>query len=689
MKPNPAVLRQFKRDRAAARRDLSKQYENTRQCNEFYAGDFISYRDRIKTKDGVTAMVQINKVQPFVNAVVGFMTQNRSEANYLARVPEEVKQKAYTQYANALKGYVRENANFDQVEAAQNHDLVVCGYGAVETAMSWDGGQVTTEPEGEIIGSELDSESVWWDPNARKKNLLDRKFCGYDKVLDLDEAMELMDAEESAFETVNSDDQGGYKAVYDQGSYRAERFVGDFEWADDDQTQVRMSFYQWYDIEPYWIADNPLFQVADPQMAEFYLRRMELIGEEADPEYKFDPMAERLVCDAKTKSALEELFPEMKFYGYKRKCFYQAVISGETVFKAHKLISQQGYTIKFKTGYFDKKKKIWFGLVNAMMEPVLYYNKSLTELMYIIGSNSKGGVMYETGAVKDGQEFEANYAKTSAAIEVEDGALVNGKIKPKREPYTPTGYEQIIQITDQAFYDAVGLDKTFFGITDDESGILFRRRVKQAMTILAVLFDAIALYQKEHARVLLDMLRVLVEHSDGKAFHAITGAGKPEFMVMAYDRLAAEYAVTIQEGPESTEDREIKGAKLFGMGDKLLAVGDPAGKQVYAISAKYLNLDAEDQQKLTEVLSGQQIDPQAFALLQQQVQQLTSRSQQLQDKLIESGIELNKARVDETMSKVQKTVADTVLTVEKTEQTALETAMARRSPSPDGVRVSI
>ncbi len=68
MKSKAEILTQFGKHKKQTRRGLSKQYENARQCQAFYAGDFMDYRDNMQfvSQSGTKkrAMVQFNKVKP-------------------------------------------------------------------------------------------------------------------------------------------------------------------------------------------------------------------------------------------------------------------------------------------------------------------------------------------------------------------------------------------------------------------------------------------------------------------------------------------------------------------------------------------------------------------------------------------------------------------------------------------------
>jgi hypothetical protein len=87
------------------------------------------------------------------------------------------------------------------------------------------------------------------------------------------------------------------------------------------------------------------------------------------------------------------------------------VRAGEKVFKKFKLLSQTGFSIKFKTAFFDKNRKLWFGTVTSLRDPQRYYNKALSEFVKIIATTSKPGVLYNTDSVIDAEEFEKLYEK--------------------------------------------------------------------------------------------------------------------------------------------------------------------------------------------------------------------------------------------------------------------------------------
>lgn len=670
-----------------ASRGLSSQKANTERCQAFYAGDMMDYRAELQ-RGSAPVMVQFNKVKPYVNGVKGFLAQNRNKAKYVARIQQPTAQDLYSKYANSLHDYVRENNNADQIETQQDGDVLICGYGATETNMTYGLGQSTTDPNGEILKMRLDPNLVAWDPSSRQTNLLDSRFVYYPKEYYKDDAFELFDDND-----LDHYDDGKPEEVYGELEYdeNYDRLVrtydDDLEWADKEEGTVRVYFYQWYEIEKFWRADNPIYTLTNPAAVSAAQLELEAIAseQEEDDMFSLDPRAEIISCDSKVKARLTEAFGDfITFVEFRRKVFYTAVVSKNHCFTAYRSPCQQGFSVKFKTGDFDERKKIWTGMVNSMIDPVMYYNKSLTELMYIIGSNSKGGVYVEKSAVENIRDFEANYTKTNAVITVQDGALAQGKIMPKKEPFSPSGYDQIIALSDAALTEVNGIDKTFLGSSENrmETATLQRQRIKQIFSSLACYVDSINLYLKEDARMMLDFMRIWADNNPGGVFRILGERGRQEWAAISGDKLAAEYDVSIQETPQTQEDRQEQASNLVVLGQQLAAMGNAKGAALaYALSLQYTTMDKEDIQQLMEVIVPQDdaIDPAMVLQLQQQVQMLSNQVMQSEVKAKEARAIKDMADAEKIQAQVAEVRASTAKTLEEAKRTSMETELAQRA----------
>jgi hypothetical protein len=676
MKTKEQIASQFKRHKKITQDGLAPQYRNTEDCQAFYAGDFMDYWIGAQTQDqfGVKkrSMVQINKVKPYVNAVKGFMAQNRRIPKYSARITGDKMQQMYSDYMNGMATYCRARTYADQKETKQDGEMLINGYGAIETAMTYTAGQATTDPNGQIVKGNLDPRTVGWDPFAKETNLLDARWEFYHQIYDIEDALDLYsDASEEDFESASDEDseQSEYKFYSRGGKYNKIKESA-VEWSDSKREKVKVYFYQWYDFETFWRCENPAFKVTDPRAVALIMANLEAIEQEfkkdGNDQFAFDPKSHILNMDEKTKKAMLKAMPKLKLYEYKRKVFYSAVISKDHVFTAHRSICQRGFSVKFKTGDYDSKNKIWVGMVNSMKEPTLYYNKALTELMYIIGCNSKGGVLVEEDAVDDIQKFEQQWSKTDAVIIVEPGAISGPapKIRAKKEPYSVTGYEEIVKTVGADIQDSVGFDKTFLGSAEskNETGILQKRRIKQVISQLACYFDAITLYQYEDAYLTQDYMYVYAENNDGSLFSISGQDGKLQFLKIARNKLVAEYDVLIVEAPTSPEDKQEYATILTSMAEKLAQFDPATAKLVLAISIKYLPLEDTDQQTIMQALMPKQgqTDPAMVQKMQQQLQQLMSQATQTELGEKQSKTNLNNAKARLEVARIPE-VASTIL----------------------------
>ena len=139
MKSKKDVLKQFEEHYQITKSGLGGQWRHIKECRSFYAGDYMSYKSELSFGRGSAARVkevQFNRVKPYVNAIVGFMAQNRRKPDYQAVVQENEEQRAYSEYTNGFSDYIRENTHSDQVETLQDKSLVIGGVGVTDTAIS-------------------------------------------------------------------------------------------------------------------------------------------------------------------------------------------------------------------------------------------------------------------------------------------------------------------------------------------------------------------------------------------------------------------------------------------------------------------------------------------------------------------------------------------------------------------------
>lgn len=690
MKNNKDFLKQAKEHYEITKSGLKAQYKHIQECQAFYAGDYMNYKDAYAFGQGSSRKikeVEFNFVKPYVNAIVGFFAQHRRKPDYMARIEDLEDQRMRSEYLNNLSDYTRENNNADQTETKQDMDFVIGGVGATDTGITINMGEATRNPNGEILVGRVNPLHVGWDPAATETNLTDSRWVYRVKDYDLDEALDLFNADEEDFEHIDPTD--------DINNYEYNPFGGiqdkiGFEWADKRRNMVRVYFYQCFEIEKFYRVENPLLQADSEELFTALALAFEDVEDNKDDEmFRFDPTSEILVVTKDKRKEIKSIFEQFGIpfepVPEKRRVYYTLIYSGDKVFQKFKSPSQQGFSIKFKTGDYDAAQGIWTGIVASMRDPVRYYNKALTEIMLIIASNSRGGVLYEESAVDNIQEFEAQWARHNTAVRVNDGALSGGKIQPKATPALQTGYEQILALSNDAIPQVTGIDPSFFGAiggaSGNETALLQRQRIKQATTLLATYMDAIALYSKEQARLMISFMRLLAEASDGALFPVYDDEGNEMFEKLSIDFFADEYEVSIGESPETPVQKEYYVQTIIGIAQSMQAVGDTKYREMYAIAFDHMPLPNKDKRKIIKVLMGeQQIDPMVVEQLQARIQQLEGVQAQVQLAKTQADIEKTKTDTQKILADIQKISTDIRETEEDIEQKAIENDLMEMQP---------
>ncbi len=683
------LLSQFKKHRQRDEADLQAQHAEARESHQFVAGDSMYYQANVNDK-GQRKAVVFNKVQPYVRSVLGTMIQMRRKPDYQARMEDSQTQQEYSRLTNNFSDYARDNARLQFLETLQDLEMLVCGYGALDTNVGYD-----RNPDGDVVAEVVRFDDIFWDAQAKEPNLLDARWVRRKKAFSKEEVVARWGEDKlGQFEAYGEANDSGLQYNPDGGQYTATAW-------DEDRNQglYLVHYYQWWELVPYFRAKNPAKTIEDPFQREQFVQVMMSMSEmryslsDKDTQedlFKFDPNADMLAMTPEQHQDMvklcQEFGVEFKAIRQTKRCYYTALITGSTVLDKFKSLHQDGFTIKFKTAAYDPVRSMWYGMVRAMKNPQEYANKALTEMLFTIASNSKGGVMYEESAVTDPRRFESQYASTKAAVQVADGALSGGKIKPKAQAALPTGYENIHAIADAAMTEVSGISREYLGTAQNKqvSALLESQRINQVLSTLAVFFDAITLYQIEHARLMLTYLRIMAQNSAGRLIRIMGEDGATRYIKLNQDIMNAEYDSVVGEAPTTPAQKEQTTGILVEMAQQLL----PSGTNIYPLVANYLPIPQEDKAKLIKALTP---SPEAA----QQAQQAAAEKAQQEAAVNAVIAEATKAKAIKDLAdaeykraSIDKVAADTAKTLEETGSIAAQTDALRTQPVSE-VRVVI
>lgn len=674
------LLKQYIRQEESTLPSMRAQHQMAWEAHVFHAGDTMYYTASVEDK-GSRKVAIFNKVKPYVDAVVGTMIQIRRKPEYYARVTDNQAMQAYTGFVTNFSDYCRKQANMDFVETQQDREMLIAGYGAVDTGLSYE-----KNPDGDVVAECLRFNDVFFDPLAKESNLLDARWVWRHKPYSREEV-------EERFNDVPVEDFDSYKGVTSSTEYYPDG--GEYNQIQTDGTVdidlLQVTYYQWWELMPYVRLKNPASTIEDEAMRSEFLQVLASMKEtryevsdddEREDLFEFDPEADYLSLTsqqyADVKRLCDEYGLECKGIKQKRKCYYTALLTGKRVLRKFKSPNQDGFTIKFKTANYDPTMRVWYGMVKSLQNPADYSNKAMTEILFIIASNSKGGVLYEEDAVDDSRRFEEQYASTRAAIQVNSGTLQAGKIQPKAQASLPTGYELIKQFADEAMSEVSGISKEFLGTATNKqvAALLESQRINQVLATLAVYFDAISLYQLEHARMMITFMRILAENSQGRLIRIMGKDGAATYLDLSEDKMTAEYDVDIGETPTTPAQKEQTTQVMIDFADKMMA----GGQNIYPEIIQWLPISAQDKQRLTKAITP---TPEAA---QAQAEQ-AAKDKAMQDAMNASIIEGTKAKAQRdtaeaggVQAKVKQAVAETFKTLQDGQQTQIENQMLIKNP---------
>lgn len=674
------LLKQWTKHRGISENALDDQHQEASLSHAFFAGDQMAYTATVTDKSR-RSMVVFNKIKPFVDSVVGFMVQLRRKPEYFPRVKDSQAQQQLSSYMNSLSDYARSDANMDQIETKQDREMLITGYGAVDTNIVYD-----MNPDGKIVSENVDHNDIFWDPQSREPNLLDSRWVFRRKKFSLDEAkLRFPDVDEGDFERY-LDDQTNY--VYNpQGGLYDKIAIG---LGSSQENLIEVFYYQWWNLEKYYRAKNPLYEINDESLVNSLSQVMQGVidfrGENSSKNnsedyFEFDITSEYLVMTPSIERDLSVVFNrfglDVEYQIHNKKVFYTALMTGETVIQKFRSLDQQGFTIKFKTADYDHENQRWFGMVQQLREPMKYSNKALTEILYVIASNSKGGVMYEEDAVEDPARFEQQWAITKAAIKLEPGAISGNKIAPKAQAALPNGYEQVHAIADRSIGDVTGVNKEFLGSSENKqvSAAMEAQRINQVVSTLAPLFDAITLFTKEQAKYMITLMRVLAENSEERSFRLTGDAGMSELVSLNSDYVNEDYDVDIGEAPTTPTQKQQTLDIMIALADKASLMG----VNLYSMIVPYLPIKAGDKQKILQAMQPQQPTPEQMQAAQS-AQQIQQEAALVDIARTRSDAILKDAQAKRTLAEVDETRADTVKTVEEARKAATENAVIESYP---------
>lgn len=530
----------FRSDQAGA----SDWYNEAKLDYAFEAGDQWDAEVKARFRDMRRPCITFNRIQPTVSAVVGMEVSNRQEVRFLPRTtqqadvgvpqpqpgmpiapPQPVPGADDTGPAEVLTGaaiFFRDQCDAEDEESDMFRDVSIAGMGWTHTRVVYD-----TDPDGTISIDRVDPFEMVWDCKASKRNLVDRRRNFRVKIIDLAEAKKLFpDADEADLDAAWADPMQQHRnETFDEESYPTHGYENEPTKAlESPKNTVRV-------VECEWFEDEIAWAVVDPGNGAV----QELDGKQ----YRA----------AKANAKREGI--ELQAAQRTKRVYKTAFLGAAGILKMGLSQSQTGFAYQGVTGFRDRNKNQWYGIVRNMRAPQQWANTLASSVLHTIQSSGKG-IMIEADAVENIQKFEEDFAKVDKVTMLLPGGTE--KIAPKQQSTMPPGTTELMQFALNSMREVTGVNVETLGLADrQQAASLESQRRQAATTMLASLFDGLRRYRKDQGRVMLNLIQ---EYCSDDRLVRIVGPDGEKYVPLAKDPNQTKFDIIVDDAPNSPNQKE-------------------------------------------------------------------------------------------------------------------------------------
>lgn len=498
--------------------DIKRVIEWRRQAKEdfaFYNGEQWSEEDKAVLHRNKRPLVTINRVAPLVNAVIGTEINNRRMVRFVPRHPGDAKA---DEILTGVGEWFRYNANAQDEESEAFADTVISGMGWVDTRIDF-----TDDPEGMPAMQRLDPFKMVWDAAACKSNLTDAKRLWYVDQKPLDEVKRLF--------------PGIDEAMLDASWARGEAANTEIS-----RDSVTIAEVRWFEIERSYSVVDPI-------------------------------SGERRICNEKELQELILLYGNVAYSPFNRRVVKRAFLGGQLLSTPDTPLVPNGQLgWECITGYYNRTSRQFYGLIYPTKDPQRWANKFFSQVMHVLNSQAKGGILAERGAFDDNLQAEESFARADQITWLRNGALSGGapRIQAKPAAVFPAGIFQLFEESKNSISQVIGLSSEFIGTREvNQPGVLENQRRQSSINILAYVLNNLQKYRKRQAQIILYIVQNYL--LDGRLVR-IVGEENHQYIQLTREICADKiYDVIVDEVPSSPNEKE----RTFAILQQILPIISP------------------------------------------------------------------------------------------------------------------
>lgn len=538
-------------------------------------------------------IINLNRVKPVLDSIVGFEIQNRQEVKYLARRNDEM-QTGFTDVVENVIRYQQESCNAVSQWSLAFQDMLICGIGAVDTVFDYN----RPPHNGDFKDVRIFPGFLFWDPAARARNFTDSDFVTNVRILDK--------------ETIKN--EFGFEAYDNLPESEVDARILQFFSTILIAKQLGVVYeYQWRRKEPIYRVSNPFKNlnsqelimnsgVSSPESFMMAQGLIQTMAKEYGERFSFVPDMDEYFTIMK-KEDYNEFRKSMEFLGVKTTYvkqsaykYYRAIVVGDRVISKDENFTQEGFSITFMTANYSELGQFNYGLMRFAKTPQRLLNQVVSDYSMFLSTIPKGGVNIEEDAVSNIPDFLDSYVRAKYVTIFRSGALSGGKVQAKIAPPLPQGMMEWVQYTDAQILQVCGVTPELMGMmnTKEQNAGFLRQQIKQGLTTLSTFFDPRRAFVLEKGRIYIDCVRVLCENSEGRLVRDVIGESGKQFIPMLRDNVAAEYDIVITEMPTSPDERKETFDKLMSLAQQV--------PQALMMALSYSDLPKDEIEKLKQAM---------------------------------------------------------------------------------------
>ncbi len=500
---------------------VEKWRKNAQEDYDFYNGRQWNEQDLAVLHEQNRPVMTFNRIAPLINAVIGAERNNKRQVQF---IPRQEGAAFANQILTGAAEWFRDEADGEYEDSDAFQDAIICGMGWTDTRLDYE-----QDPQGKPIIARLDPMKMVWDASAVKSNLIDAQRLWYIDEKPLAVAQEM-------FPNVH-----------------------------------------WSDLHADWVKHQSFLQPTSNGMTQSYQSERGYQGEEGsgyqrpkmvtlvecrwferEVVYKvLEPLSGKFVDYSEQDfQNLSKTFPHVQATRLNRKIVKRAFLGRKLLEAPDKpLVPPNQLGWECITGTFDKLSRQFYGIVRPTKDPQRWANKYFSQVMHLLNSQSKGGIMAERDAFDDDRQAVESWARADSITWLKSGAVSGGRIQPKPVAQFPQGFFQLFNEAKSALEQVTGLSSEFIGTRAvNQPGILEQQRRQSSLNLLASFFDGLRRYRQRQGKIILYLIQNYL--SDGRLVR-IAGDENAQYVPLTREMVTSlEYDIVVDDAPTSLNEKE-------------------------------------------------------------------------------------------------------------------------------------